>query len=88
MKKIVGFGEIMLRLSTQNHLLLKETTSFEACYGGSESNVLIALTALGNTTDYISVIPDSEIGTAAVNHLKKHGVGTSHIARTGENLGM
>lgn len=88
MKKIVGFGEIMLRLSTHNHLLLKDAASFEACYGGSESNVLIALTALGNETEYVSVIPENEIGQAAINHLKKHDVGTRFIKRAGEHLGM
>lgn len=87
MMKIVALGEIMLRLSPEGHLLLQNAQSFEACYGGSESNVLVALSAWGNPTDYISVIPDNGIGEGAILHLKRHSVGTDFICRDGDTLG-
>ena len=87
-KKIVAFGEIMLRLSPENHILLKDADTFSACYGGSESNVLVALTSLGDRTEYVSVIPDNDIGNGALNHLRRLGVGTKHVLRTGDALGM
>ena len=87
-KKIVAFGEIMLRLSPQNRLLIKDAPVFDANYGGSEANVLIALTALGNQTEYLSVIPENEVGKGAINMLKKLGVGTTRIIRDGEALGV
>ena len=86
--KIVALGEIMLRLSAENGALLKDAQSFEACYGGSESNVLAALSSLGHETEYVSVIPENEIGQGAVNHLKRLGVGVKFVRRAGDNLGM
>ncbi len=87
-KKIVAFGEIMLRLSPQNRLLIKDAPVFDANYGGSEANVLVALTALGNKTEYLSVIPENEVGRGAINALKKLGVDTERIVRAGDNLGL
>ena len=87
-KKIVAFGEIMLRLSPANHLLLKDTSTFEGCYGGSESNVLVALSALGNRTEYVTAIPQNEIGEGCIRHLRRQGVGVSHILRQGNTLGL
>lgn len=87
-KKIVAFGEIMLRLSPENYREIKAAPSFEACYGGTESNVLAALSAWGNPTEYLSVIPQNEVGEGAVMHLKRLGVGTKQIARRGDTLGL
>ena len=43
MKKIVTFGEIMLRLATPGFERFAQARSFEATYGGGEANVAAAL---------------------------------------------
>lgn len=62
--------------------------SFDAYYGGSESNVLVCLAALGNETEYITAIPDNDLGNAVLRHLRSYRVGTGHIIKRGDNLGM
>ena len=50
-KKVVAFGEIMLRLTPPDYTTISEAKSFIANYGGAEANVLVSLSHLGNDTD-------------------------------------
>ena len=86
-KKIVSFGEILLRLTPQNNSLLTEASGFDACYGGSEANVMIALSSMGDEPSYVTVLPDNGIGQAAERNLHRYGVQTSGILFKGEILG-
>lgn len=87
-KKIVSFGEIMLRLTPPGNAMICDTKSFDACYGGTESNVLVFLSALGDETEYLTALPENELGSAVLRHLRSHGVGTKHILQAGDTLGM
>ena len=87
-KTILAFGEIMLRLTPPHRQCIDSTTVFEACYGGSESNVLVCLSHLGHRTEYLTALPDQELGDAAIRHLRAHGVGTEYILRGEGNMGM
>ena len=86
--KVVAFGEIMLRLTPPDYTTINEARSFIANYGGAEANVLVSLSHLGNPTDFLSRVPDNQLGDSAIMHLKRHGVGTDHILRGSSNLGM
>ena len=87
MKKIVAFGEILLRLSPEGNDSITSAKSFQACYGGTESNVLVTLSGFGHKTEYISVVPDNAFGKAVEQHLNKYKVGTSHMIKQGDVLG-
>ncbi|MBQ3528292.1 MAG: sugar kinase [Clostridia bacterium] len=87
-KKITAFGEIMLRLTPFEKSTVLLAKSFEACYGGSESNVLVALAALGHKTDYITALPDNSLGMAALHHLRSFGVGVDNIIVRGDRMGL
>ncbi len=88
MNKIVALGEIMLRLSPANNYILEESNSFEAYYGGTESNTLVTLSSLGNKTTYITKIPDDSLGKGVINHLRKHNVGLEGVVLGGDQLGL
>ncbi|WNJ20858.1 sugar kinase [Pontibacter sp. G13] len=88
MKKVVTFGEIMLRLSTPGHLRIIQSNSFEATFGGGESNVAVSLANYGIPTSYVTRVPNNDIGRAAVANLRKHNVGTENIAWGGDRLGI
>ena len=88
MKKIISFGEIMLRLSPPNHLRFSQANQFDVIYGGGESNVAVALANYGLNSTFVSRIPDNDIGQAAVNALRGRGVDTQHVVRGGERLGI
>ena len=88
MKKVVTFGEIMLRLSPPNYRRFSQTNSFEVIYGGGESNVAVALANYGVSVDFITRLPENDIAECALMELRKRGVGTQQIIRGGERLGI
>jgi len=88
MKKIVTFGEIMLRLSPPTSLRFGQARSFEAIYGGGESNVAVSLANYGLDTEYVTRLPAHEIGEACLQFLRQHNVGTHFFIRGGERLGI
>ena len=85
-KTVVAFGEIMLRLTPPDSIL--NASEFSASYGGSESNVLVALSCLGNATRYLTKLPDNDLGRGAVMHLQRYGVDCSRVILDGSNMGM
>ena len=87
-KRVVTFGEIMLRLKTPDYLRFSHASPFEASYGGGEANVAVALAGFGTESEYVTASPDSDLGHAARMTLRKHGVGTEHIQFGGERLGI
>ena len=86
--KVVGFGEIMMRLTAQGHDRLGRTPLYEATYGGAESNVLCSLAQLGMQTEFVTKLPDNPIADGAVAVLKSFGVGTEYIVRGGKRMGV
>lgn len=88
MKKIVTFGELMLRLAPEGYLRFAQADSFEATYGGGEANVAVSLSNFGEDVMFVTKLPKHEIGQAAVNSLRRYGVDTSNIARGGERVGI
>jgi 2-dehydro-3-deoxygluconokinase len=88
MARYVTFGEIMLRLKPPGSERFFQSPSFEATFGGGEANVATALSRFGCDTSFVSFIPQNAIGDACVGELRRHGIDTSCIMRTGERLGI
>ena len=88
MKKVVTFGELMLRLAPENYLRFVQSDKYEATFGGAEANVAVSLANYGVDAAFVSKLPDHEIGQSAVNSLRKFGVDTSKIVRGGERVGI
>lgn len=87
-KKVVTFGEIMLRLSTPNFQRFVQTNSFDVVYGGGESNVSVSLANYGFESYFVSKVPAHEIGQACMNYLRQYGVNIDYVKRGGERLGI
>ncbi len=88
MAKYICFGEIMLRLKSPSHERLLQSPHLEATFGGGEANVAVSLANYGCDAAFVSALPDHAIGDAAIRELRKFGVDTSHIRRTGERVGV
>ncbi|MDR2044846.1 MAG: sugar kinase [Clostridium sp.] len=88
MAKVITMGEIMLRLSTPNYEKLIQADEFDVNYGGGEANVAVSLANYGHDAEFVTAVPDNEIGECAVAALRKYGVGTRHVAKCGERLGI
>ncbi len=52
MKKIVTFGEIMLRLAPPGFLRFNQAQSFDVIYGGGEANVAVSVANYGLPVEY------------------------------------
>ncbi len=88
MAEYICFGEIMLRLKSPSHERLLQSPHLEATFGGGEANVAVSLANYGCDAAFVSALPDHAIGDAAIRELRKFGVDTSHIRRTGERVGV
>ncbi len=87
-KRVVTFGEIMLRLSTPGHKRFVQSTAFNVTYGGGEANVAVSLANYGLNSVFVSKLPKHEIGQSALNYLRNYGVDVSYIVRGGDRLGI
>lgn len=88
MSKVVTFGEIMLRLATPEHLRFRQARSFNATFGGGEANVAVSLANYGIDVDYVTRLPQNDLGAACAAEMRSFGVGTSNIVYGGERLGI
>lgn len=88
MSKVVVFGEIMLRLSTERHLRFSQAKFFAATYGGGEFNVAVSLSNYGVKSEFVSRIPDNEIGACTLKEMRKLNVASTNIALGGDRLGI
>lgn len=87
-KKVVTFGELMLRLSPEGYYRFVQAEKLAATFGGAEANVSVSLANYGFDSVFVSKLPAHEIGQCAVNSLRKYGVDTSRIIRGGDRLGI
>ena len=88
MKKVITFGEIMLRLAPPGYLRFSQANQFDVIYGGGESNVAVSLANYKVPVEFITRLPDNDIGECALMEMRKRGVGTNHIVTGGDRLGI
>lgn len=88
MKKVVTFGEIMLRLTPPGWKRFSQASSFEVIYGGGESNVAVSLANYGVPVSFVTRLPENDLGDCAMMEMRKRGVQTNDIIRGGERLGI
>ena len=61
-KKIVTFGEMMMRLTTPGNLRLQQSRHFDVNFGGSEGNVAISIASYGGEVSLVTALPDNPLG--------------------------
>ena len=88
MKKVVTFGEIMLRLATPGFERFIQSTNLNATFGGGEANVAISLANYGIPVDYVTRLPKNDIAEWCISELRKYNVGTGKIVRGGDRVGI
>lgn len=88
MKKIITFGEIMLRLAPPGFQRFTQTRVLEATYGGGEANVAVSLANFGESVEFVTRLPQNELGDACLSSLRGLGVGTNYIQRGGDRIGI
>ena len=88
-KKLVTFGEIMLRLKSVGVERLLQSAALEATFGGGEANVAVSAANYGMDASFVTVLPDNDIAAACVKELRGIGVDTKDIVYTaGGRMGI
>ncbi len=87
-KKVVTFGEIMLRFKTPQNQRFFQGDMMEATFGGGEANVAVSLCNYGIESTFVTGLPTSEIGESCVRELRKFGVDTNHIIKKDGRMGI
>lgn len=88
MKKVVTFGEIMLRLKPRENERIIQTDRFSGLYGGAEANVAVSLSLLGDQAQFVSKVPLHAVGQAALASLRRYGVNVTKVLQGGPRLGI
>lgn len=87
-KKVVTFGEVMLRLTAPNVRRFSQANEYIATYGGSEANVAVSLATFGIPTEFVTRLPDNAMSNACVDMLRTYGLGTEGIVYGGKRMGI
>lgn len=87
-RRVVAFGELLLRLNPPGVERLVQASTFEVRYTGAEANAAVMLASLGVEAAAVSKVPANEIGQACVNYLRRYGVDTRSVVRGGSRLGL
>lgn len=87
-KKVVTFGEIMLRLTPPGFKRFSQADTFDVVYGGGESNVAVSLANYGIPVDFVTRLPNNDMGDCALMEMRKRNVGVDKIIRGGSRLGI
>ena len=88
MGRFIAFGEVMLRMSPPGRELLLQTPKLDVWIGGAEANVATQLARLGHDTGFVSAVPATALGDAAVATLRGHGIDTRGIERLPGRMGI
>jgi len=87
-KKVVGFGELLLRLGTRQFQRFSQAREFDGYYTGAEANTCVSLANYGVDAYVVSKVPAHDIGQACINFLKGYGLNTDYVVRGGDRLGL
>lgn len=87
-KKVVTFGEIMMRLSPPGFLRFGQARSFDVIYGGGEANAAVSLANFSVSVDYVTRLPNNDLGEACIHFLRQYGVGVNKIVRGDNRIGI
>ena len=88
MKKVVTFGELMLRITPPGREMILQTPNMVCTFGGAEANVAVAVSQYGDEARYVTALPANDLGRAAVAELRRFGIDTSAIKMTNKRLGL
>ena len=88
MKRVVTFGEIMLRLKSPGFERLFQSPVLEATFGGGEANVAVSAANFGLSASFVTVLPDNDLGNACIGEIRRFGVDASYIKRGNGRIGI
>ena len=86
-RRVITFGEAMIRLTPPNNERIERTASFNVTSGGAELNAAVTIACLGLPASWVSVLPDTPLGRSVVRNARGHNVDTSRVKLVSETAG-
>ena len=77
--RVLGMGEVMLRLSPEGKERISHSETFEKRAGGSELNVVAGISMLGMRTGVITKLPHNEIGKFVKHKIRFTGTSDDYV---------
>lgn len=86
MKKIVTFGEVMVRLAPPENYRLEQVApgQMDLTFGGAESTVAASVAMLGGAARYVTALPKHAIAEAFLRQMRGFEVDVSQVLRREE----
>lgn len=88
MSRTTAFGEVMMRLEVPGYSTLQQDNRLQYSFSGTGVNVAAALSRFGHESSLVSSLPENPLGEAALSFLRKLGIDTRLIQRSGKYIGM
>lgn len=81
--RIVTFGEVMLRLASEDFLRLRQAIPgrLEATFGGGELNVAVSLALQGQRAAFLTTVPDNVVTDALLQEMRRMNVDVDLVRR-------
>lgn len=86
-RKVVTFGEAMVRLTPPAHERLERAVSLEVTAGGAELNAAVGLVCLGFDATWVSILPETAPGRLIGRLARAHGVDIAPVKWVHEDEG-
>ena len=87
-KKVLSFGELLLRICPDGDGGWLTANTLPFFVGGAEANVATALALWGTPSAYFTALPDNLLCRQLAGYLEEKGVDTSRMLFQGERLGL
>ncbi len=81
MKRVITFGEAIVRLSPPDHRRIEQARSLDLFVGGAELNVAAGLALLGVGCAFVTALPGTPIGRLVLSEIAGAGIDVRHIVR-------
>lgn len=85
---VLCFGETLLRLTPPGPELLLQSSRLTTHTGGAEANVAVSLARFGVPAAMLSAVPDSALGRAVRDELRRHGVDVARMVFAPGRMGL
>lgn len=87
-KKILAFGEVMLRVAMAQNRTIEQTNEARLNFTGTGLNVLSGIAHFGYETSLLTQLPDNRVGDAAKADVRRLGVSDRFIKQGGNHIGL
>ncbi|NYZ62298.1 sugar kinase [Luteimonas deserti] len=87
-KRILCFGELLLRLGAPGRELLLQSRQLQVHVGGAEANVAVSLARFGHDASMAGTVAANALGEAALGELRRHGVDVTRVRSAPGRMGL